>query len=135
MLKLIPVIFKFEQLIGIFRLNMIYKAYSRQKLSKDERRNRMWLPRAIEAICATQPVHPSTQDGVQTLKTNGITSIHPGPPRKTHGTDFEKRRDQYAFFFVERNKEIWNMIRYILQQLATNSQMLNRIEKYIKVAE
>ena len=27
------------------------------------------------------------------------------------------------------------MIRYILQQLATNSQMLNRIEKYIKVAE
>ena len=30
-------------------------------------------------------VHPSTQDGVQTLKSNGITSIHAGPPRKTHG--------------------------------------------------
>ena len=33
------------------------------------------------------------QDGVQTLKSNGITSIHAGPPHKTHGTDFEKRHD------------------------------------------
>ena len=28
-------------------------AKPREKLSKDERSNRMWLPHAIEAICAT----------------------------------------------------------------------------------
>ena len=53
----------------------------------------------------SQSIHPSAQDGVQTLESNGITSIHAGPPRKTHGTDFEKRHDLYAFSFVERNKD------------------------------
>ena len=36
----------------------------------------------------------SVFDFNETLKSNGITSIHTGPPRKTHGTDFVTTCDQ-----------------------------------------